>query len=419
MECTTTNNVLESGSMLRKTFLTVASFAIAVVCRTTVSDAGVFKVIHSFDGTSPDSAYSGQGLIVVGDQLFGLATGKSTDKYSNVFKSGLDGSGFKVLHSFTFDDAAAGVALFPQGATLYGVARGISDASLFRIEADGSEFQKITSITKDFAPYAVHGSSILGTTQGDIYQLGFDGSSSKIADSVNIPLSGTGYHPFQLAGLSVIGDRIYCTMPADRLTVSMALDGSDHKLVFRWNPFYAMIARGTVTSVGSELYGIAWGQLDQFPNNYGFVYSMSHDGNNFKAHPFNSLTLSGYDPLSDFAVVGNKIVGMVTTFKPDGIHRELYSIGLDGSNFKLEHDFGTDHRDPAIMPGAIVGSSIYGFSHGDGENGAGTIFTFTVPEPSGLALAGAGVMLVALAWAIGGKRLPTALLKRRLFKSKM
>ena len=108
------------------------------------SDGTGFAVLHSFTGlsaptyafaTNGDGAYPSAGLILLGNTLYGTASGGGSSGNGTVFAVNIDGSGFTVLHSFTpgvgsekgdvfnSDGANPIAGLTLSGITLYGTAQ--------------------------------------------------------------------------------------------------------------------------------------------------------------------------------------------------------------------------------------------------------------------------------------------------------
>ncbi len=90
------------------------------------------QMLYSFTGTGPDGAFPGSGLTLVGSRLYGTTVnGGPALEYGNIFSINLDGSGFRIEHSFVGSDGA-----YPQGGltlvgdTLYGTTSsgGLNDA---------------------------------------------------------------------------------------------------------------------------------------------------------------------------------------------------------------------------------------------------------------------------------------------------
>ena len=158
-----------SGSMLYGTAWSGGPARSGTVFKMNVDGAG-FAVLHSFavrrsapynDYGGPcndDGAYPEAGLALSGTTLYGSAhTGGRAGK-GTVFKLKTDGTGFKVLHTFSAHsntsldnlnrDGEDPKGLFLSGHTLYGVASANGRGgwgTLFRLKTDGTGFEVLHS----------------------------------------------------------------------------------------------------------------------------------------------------------------------------------------------------------------------------------------------------------------------------------
>ena len=124
------------------------------------TDGGGFTMLHSF---APNPASTGgafgpndegenpQGLIVLGDTLYGMASANGKSGWGTLFRQNTDGTGFTVLHSFGGpgrDGANPRGALTLSGDTLYGTANfGGRDGggTVFKINTNGDGFTVLHS----------------------------------------------------------------------------------------------------------------------------------------------------------------------------------------------------------------------------------------------------------------------------------
>jgi len=129
------------------------------------TDGSGFTNLHSFTAkfcypcTNTDGALPWANLILSGNTLYGTAAEGGGPGIGTVFKVNTDGSGFKVLYSFT---AGSGLDLtnndgrFPYGglvllgSTLYGTTSGGGDAgwgNVFAVNTDGTGFMTLYNFT--------------------------------------------------------------------------------------------------------------------------------------------------------------------------------------------------------------------------------------------------------------------------------
>ena len=88
--------------------------------------------LFSFDNnTAGASPVDLAGMVLVGNTLYGTASGSGSGGRGTVFQINTDGSGFAVLHSFQFSDGANPESLLVSNGTLYGMTQyGIHGSSL-------------------------------------------------------------------------------------------------------------------------------------------------------------------------------------------------------------------------------------------------------------------------------------------------
>jgi uncharacterized protein YjbI with pentapeptide repeats len=101
-------------------------------------------ILYSFTGDGPDGAAPLNGLTLVGNRLYGTSSfGGPVFEYGNIFSLNLDGSGFRIEHSFVDSDGArpmGGLTLI--GDTLYGTtsAGGLDNAgTIFGVTVPASQ----------------------------------------------------------------------------------------------------------------------------------------------------------------------------------------------------------------------------------------------------------------------------------------
>ena len=114
------------------------------------ADGSGFSLLHSFIGGN-DGAFPYGSLTLSGSTLFGMAYGGGSSSNGVLFRMGVDGSGYTVLHTFAGNDGAnPSGSLTLSGSTLYGMtsAGGSSNTgTVFKINVDGSDFSVLHSFT--------------------------------------------------------------------------------------------------------------------------------------------------------------------------------------------------------------------------------------------------------------------------------
>ncbi len=87
------------------------------------TDGTGFSVLHTFAGGSSDGLAPNGSLILAGSDLYGMTGEGGSSNMGTLFKIGLDGSDFSVLHSFQggSDGRMPWADLTLSGSTLYGM----------------------------------------------------------------------------------------------------------------------------------------------------------------------------------------------------------------------------------------------------------------------------------------------------------
>jgi uncharacterized repeat protein (TIGR03803 family) len=191
------------------------------------TDGTGFRVLHSFNGGNADGRFCQSRLTLVGSTLYGTTTFGGTNDLGTIFKIATDGSGFTILHSFSGGD---GDGLDPQcgltlgDSALYGMTWGGGSSDLgtvFKIGLDGADFAVLHHFTGQngdgASPYcgdlALCGSTLYGTTwgggggMGTVFSLGTRGDDFEILHS--FVTSSEGSNP--AGGLVVDGSTLYGT----------------------------------------------------------------------------------------------------------------------------------------------------------------------------------------------------------------
>jgi uncharacterized repeat protein (TIGR03803 family) len=159
-----------------------------------------FRVLHSFTAIGPSSSTNSDGgwpygsLVVSDNTLFGTANIGGSSGFGTVFAVNTDGTGFTNLHNFTYPDGTspnAGLVLSGNnlyGATPYGGDGGVG--SVFSIHKDGTGFTNIHSFNGIDGSRPLGGLVLLGNT---LYGTESMGGSSGNGSVFAIHIDGTGF----------------------------------------------------------------------------------------------------------------------------------------------------------------------------------------------------------------------------------
>jgi uncharacterized repeat protein (TIGR03803 family) len=143
-------SLIQSGPVLYGTTLTGGSNNLGTIFKINTDGTG-FQLLHSFVNAGDDGSMPAGTLIQSGSDLYGMSSGYASNYGGTLFKIGTDGSGFQVLHSFkgTKDDGMdPNGFLILSGSTFYGMTHGGGSNNLgtvFQINIDGTGFKLLHS----------------------------------------------------------------------------------------------------------------------------------------------------------------------------------------------------------------------------------------------------------------------------------
>lgn len=384
-------------------------------------DGTEFRILHSFTTptfpyfTNSDGGYPTAGLVLLGNRLFGTASGGGSSGYGTVFALNTDGTGFKNLYSFSAasgpypgtnnDGASPDAGLVLSGNTLYGTAAigGTSgNGTVFALNTDGTGFTNLHSFTATASLYAPNSdgagpAAALVLSGNTLYGTARRGGSSAIGTVFAVNTDGTGFtnlHDFSLidgeepdAGLIISGNTLYGTtryggiaFPYSGTVFSLKADGSDFAVLHSFTGASDGVEpRAGLVLSGNRLYGTAsaGGSSDS-----GTVFTLNSDGTgftnlyNFPAGTgFPSTNSGGLSPYAGLVLSGGRLYG---TARLGGVAGSgtVFGLSLSPPPFTTLHSFNctpNDGRNP--QAGVIVsGNRLYGAADSGGTSGVGTIF---------------------------------------------
>jgi uncharacterized repeat protein (TIGR03803 family) len=337
--------------------------ALGAASALSAAQAQTFNVLHSFVGGAADGTQPFDGVILDGGTLFGTTGGGGAANGGAVFKIGIDGKGFGLLHSFA---GGANDGLEPignltlNGSTLYGMTAfggstangGSGYGTIFSMQLDGSGYHVVHSFAGGndgavpaFSALAVIGATLYGMTEdggtshdGNIFKVGIDGSGDTVLHSFTGGMAD-GADPH--GGLTVVGTTLYGTTKiggrSDYGTLfKIGADGSGFNVLHSFAAADGVWPCGDVTLNGTTLYGTAqqggghspYGTVFKIATDgsgYGVLHSFDYDNPNDGAYPVGDLTISGQ------TLFGTTASGLGTS---TGI---VFQMGIDGTGFTRLH----------------------------------------------------------------------------------
>ena len=337
-----------------------------------------FQVLHLFTADEGDTP-SAPLIEATNGVLYGTTWLDGADGGGSVFKLNTDGTGFAVLHSFTFatNDGGNSVAGLLQASDglLYGTAQSGGtgpaggDGVVFRMDLAGSNFMVLHSFT-DVDGSAPQGSLIEGTN-GDLYGTALDGGTNENGVVFRMDKDGTNFsvvHYF-LGGTS---------------------DG--------YGP-----SANLFSAANGRLYGttVSGGQFS-----HGVVFVMDYNGGNYQVlHHFGSVPADGSDCYSGLVAGADGALYGTTYFGGTSSRGTVFQLSLDGSGYEVLVRFAnTNGANPNALIAGTDGA-LYGTANAGGPLGRGSVFELSGSLPEYNVL-NPPLSLGGTAWRISGHGTP-------------
>jgi uncharacterized repeat protein (TIGR03803 family) len=302
---------------------------------------GWLQIMHDFYQNSTDGAYPVGTLAQSGNMLYGMTyNGGGPTQNGTIFKITTNGYNYEVIHRFiggSDDGRLPCGSVTSWGNILYGMTKygGIGDNGvIFAIYTDGTGYTNLYHFTVsggganplgdvliEYAyplgipwPIALYGMTSAGGTSGlgVIFKYNLDGSGYTVLHN----FTGGGSDGANPQGsLTMVGDRLFgMTLNGGAnnqgVVFSMKKDGSDLQLLagFGGNPQSPMFPEGSLTAVGSTLYGFTSGGGVY---TRGTVFSVKTNAADWTT--ILSIGSAEGHPVGQPVVMGNSLYGMFAT----------------------------------------------------------------------------------------------------------
>jgi uncharacterized repeat protein (TIGR03803 family) len=319
------------------------------------TDGTGFKVLHTFSapyvtygGTNSDGAFPHDTLALGDNVLYGTTSEGGTNGYGAVFRVNTDGTGFMCLHSFSLDNdginPTAGLLLSDN--ILYGTASyggtGSGAGAVFKLNTNGTGYKLLHSFSGGSNDGGFpNGGLVLagGTLYGASSSGGALGRGVVFALSTNGTGNGSGY-----TNLYVF------TGTNSPYAVTTNNDGE--------TPICGLVLSGN-TLYGSTAHGGT--------NSTGIIFSIETNGTGFaNLHTFSSFMNSantnsdGADPLGTLFLSDDTLYGTASGGGTNA-NGTVFAINTDGTGFTNLYNFI-----PIVV---IVGPNFYAYGGSGPEDG--------------------------------------------------
>lgn len=325
--------------------------AVGVLCVTGEAAAGTLEVLYRFGADTTDGKTPESSLTLSGSTLYGMTMAGGGGSYAGtVYKIGVDGTGYQVLHRFSsqmevgdgHDPWAQDLTI--SGSTIYG--------------------------TTDLGGLLPEGYGGAGT----VFKMNTDGSGYSI---LHVFDSTDGANP--RGKLILSGDRLYGAAYTGNNPYwggniySIRTDGTDFQIV---HGFAGGMGQcwGNMTLIGSTLYGTT--EIGDGVDGRGTLFRVDLNGSGFTIlHQFGQTLGDGAAPRGGLVQVGDYLYG-TTCSGAGSTAASIYRYNMETDEYAVMHAFTGDGVGDILGTMAFDGTTFYGMTTHGGVNGEGSIFSY-------------------------------------------
>jgi uncharacterized repeat protein (TIGR03803 family) len=365
-------------------------------------DGSGYNILHVFKGAGGDGAQPLAGVIEGSDgNLYGTTHYGGATDLGTVFKMNKDGSGYSLLHSFaSFPGDGVQPSSRPiegSDGAIYGVTYfggTTNKGAIFKLDKNGSGYRILRSFTgtggDGARPYGglLEGSdgALFGTTTeggakdlGSVFKINKDGSAYRVLYSyTNAVTEGTQPYGSLIWGSdgALYGTTAFGGSAQQGTVFRMNQDGSAYKALYQFagGGDAAVPYAGLIQGSDGTLFGTAnsGGKADR-----GAIFKLNKDGSAYGVlHKFSG----GGDAVKPYPRLFESSDGVIYGTSWNGGSADqgtVFRMNRDGSDYRFIHDFTGTGGDGALPhAGLIEGSdgAIYGTTNGGGSKNQGTLF---------------------------------------------
>ena len=378
---------------------------VGIVCFLVCSNvlyADDITLLHEFAGGTNDGQDPRGSLVVSGSTLYGMTRLGGDADNGAILSINTDGSDMTILHEFVGganDGSRPEGSLILSGDTMYGMTiLGGSNGGgvIFSIGTDGTGMTLLHELpdSTDDGKFPLGSLILSGNT---MYGMTFWGGDDNVGIIFSINTDGTDMtilHEFAggaddgatprgdliLSGSTLYGMTEKGGDDDDGVIFSIGTDGSGMTILheFAGGADDGDTPYGSLVLSGSTMYGMT---ILGGSNASGVIFSIGTDGSDITLlHEFSGGADDGKRPEGSLVLSDSTLYGM-TRLGGDDDSGVIFSIGTDGSGMTLLHEFAGGAGDGASPRGNLVlsGSTLYGMTPEGGDDDCGVIFSIDAP----------------------------------------
>ena len=354
-------------------------------------------LLHEFTGGGDDGESPSGSLLLSNAILYGMTFDGGDNNRGVIFSMDMDGSNFKLLREFSgWDDGQfPWGSLIPANSNLYGMTYqggNMNKGVIFSMGMDGSNFELLREFddihrndgAEPFGDLILSNSTIYGMTsvggdsgKGVIFSIGTDGSNFTLlhefagGDNDGAKPSGS----FILSNTTLYGMALEGGDSNKGVIFSIGTDGSNFTLLheFAGGNDDGTVPYGSLILSNSTLYGMTYQGGD---DDVGVIFSIGTDGSDFiLLHKFAGGNDDGSLPYDSLILSNSNLYG-TTAYGGNSNKGVIFSIGTDGANFTLLHEFDGINGSRPYGSLLLENSTLYGMTKGGGASDKGVVFSY-------------------------------------------